>query len=190
MGQRGEGAALPGTINIGVWGKDTMATLLKDRTDVQRAARDLIYRGCLLLDEERFTDFLSLCDTDFRYYIKAYSIEIRRDMTWLEKSHQEFASMIEMLPRHNTDHGRLTRHATVYTVEEEGRGMARAVTSFVCYRTMVDGINSHLDAGETQLFAVGKYFDRIRIDGAEPKLVERVARLETLRLDKGSHYPV
>ena len=167
-----------------------MATLLKDRSDVQQAARDLIYRGCICLDEERFMDFLALCDTDFRYFIKAYSLEIRRDMTWLEKTHKEFASMIEMLPRHNTDHGRLTRHASVYTVEEDGRDMVRAITSFVCYRTMIDGINSHFDAGETQLFVVGKYFDRIRTGGPEPKLVERVVRLETLRLDKGSHYPV
>ena len=167
-----------------------MATILRERTEIQHAARDLIYRGILCLDEERFMDFLSLCDTDFRYFIKAYSIEIRRDMTWLEKTHKEFASMIEMLPRHNTAHGRLTRHATVYTVEEDGRDMVRAVTSFTCFKTMVDGINSHMDAGETQLFAVGKYFDRIRVSGGEPKLVERVARLETLRLDKGSHYPV
>lgn len=167
-----------------------MATLVKDRSEVFQSARELIYRSCLLLDEERFLDFLSLCDTDFRYYIKAFSIEIRRDMTWLEKDYEEFKTLIEMLPRHNTDHGKLTRHATVYTLEEDGRDMLRAVTSLACFKTMVDGINSHLDSGETQLFLVGKYHDRIRVSGATPKLVERVVRLETLRLDKGSHYPV
>lgn len=167
-----------------------MATLVRDRNEVQQSVRDLIYRGCLLLDDERFMEFLKLCDADFRYFIKTFSIEINREMIWLEKDHKEFASMIEMLPRHNTDHGRLTRHATVYTVEEDGRDMVRAMTSFVCFRTMVDGINSHLDAGETQLFVVGKYFDRIRVGGAEPRFVERVAWLETRRLDKGSHYPL
>ena len=167
-----------------------MATIVRERADIQQAARDLIYRGIICLDEERFMDFLSLCDTDFRYFIKTFSIEIRRDMTWLEKTHKEFAAMIEMLPRHNTDHGRLTRHASVYTVEDDGRDMVRAVTSFACYRTMIDGINSHFDAGESQLFVIGKYHDRIRVSGGEPKLVERVVRLETQRLDKGSHYPV
>ena len=29
-------------------------------------------------------------------------------------------ALIEMLPKHNTDHGRLTRHVTVYTVEADG----------------------------------------------------------------------
>lgn len=167
-----------------------MATLVKDRSATIEAVRDLIYRGSMLLDDERFLDFLKLCDNDFQYYVKTFSLEINRDMIWLGKSYEEYKLMIEMLPRHNTDHGRLTRHTSVYTVEEDGRDMVRAVSSFACYRTMVDGINSHIDAGETQLFVVGKYHDRIRVSGSEPRFVERVARLETRRLDKGSHYPI
>lgn len=167
-----------------------MATLVKDRGALKEAVRDLIYRGSLLLDDERFLDFLKLCDSDFRYFVKTFGLEINREMIWLEKDYEEYKLMIEMLPRHNTDHGRLTRHTSVYTVEEDGRDMVRATSSFACFRTMVDGINSHIDAGETQLFVIGKYYDRIRVSGSEPRFVERVAYLETRRLDKGSHYPV
>jgi methanesulfonate monooxygenase small subunit len=166
-----------------------MATLVKSRAEAAQAVRDLIYRAGLLLDEERFRDWLKLCSADFTYSIKVYSPEISRDMTWFERDVPGMEATIELMPKHNTDHGRLTRHATVYTVDLDG-DTARAVTSFVCYRTMLDGINSHMDSGETQLFAVGKYYDRISLSGGEPKFVERVVRLETRRMDKGSHYPV
>jgi methanesulfonate monooxygenase small subunit len=80
---------------------------------------------------------------------------------------------------------------TVYEVEiDEAKGEARATTSFACYRTMLDGINSHLDAGDTQLFVIGKYYDRLRLGKDAPVFVERTVFLDTRRLDKGSHYPV
>lgn len=167
-----------------------MATLVRSRAEAVQAVRDLIYRAGLLLDDERFKEWLALCAPDFVYRIKVYSPEISRDMTWFERDVPGMEGTIEIMPRHNTDHGRLTRHATVYAVDLEGDDTARAITSFVCYRTMLDGINSHLDSGETQLFAVGKYYDRISLAGAEPKFLERVVRLETRRMDKGSHYPV
>jgi|SRR5579863_811039 len=158
---------------------------------VRASVRDTIYRACLMLDDERFGDWLSLCDPGFRYRIKTYSPEIRKEMTWLEHDLAGLKTMIEMLPKHNTDHGRLTRHATVYAVELDGNGVeATATTSFACYRTMLDGINSHLDAGDSQLFVIGKYFDRLRLGENGPRFVERMVFLDTRRLDKGSHYPV
>jgi methanesulfonate monooxygenase small subunit len=156
---------------------------------VKAAVRDLIYRTCLCLDAEDFAGWLQLCAPDFNYRIRTYSPEIRKEMTWYEQDAAGLAQMIEMLPRHNTDHGRLTRHATVYSVEIEG-GEAKAVTSFACYRTMLDGINSHLDAGNSELFVIGKYYDRFRLGKGGPEFVERTVYLDTRRLDKGSHYPV
>ena len=100
--------------------------------------------------------------------------------------------MIEMLPPPAHGPWPAVSVTTTSTRSREAarQTMARAVTSFACFKTMVDGINSHMDAGETQLFCVGKYFDRVRVGRSKPKLVERVVRMETLRLDKGSHYPV
>jgi methanesulfonate monooxygenase small subunit len=161
----------------------------------QGAARasvcDLIYRACLLLDDEKFLDWLQLCASEFKYSIKAFSPEIGKEMIWFERDNAGLKATIEMLPRHNTDHGRLTRHATVYAVDiDTAAKTASAVTSFACYRTMLDGINSHLDAGETQLFLIGKYYDRISLAGGQPRFLDRVVYLDTRRLDKGSHYPI
>jgi methanesulfonate monooxygenase small subunit len=55
---------------------------------------------------------------------------------------------------------------------------------------MLDGINSHLDAGDSQLFVIGKYYDRFRLGKGAPVFIERTVFLDTRRLDKGSHYPV
>ena len=157
----------------------------------REAIRETIYRACLFLDDGRFSDWLDLCAPEFRYRITAYSPEIRKDMTWYEQDIDGLKTMIEMLPRHNTDHGRLMRHATVYTIEiDPAKDEATATTAFSCYRTSLDGINSHMDAGESQLFVIGKYHDRLRLDSAGPRFVERRVVLETRRLDKGSHYPV
>jgi methanesulfonate monooxygenase subunit beta len=157
----------------------------------EAAVRNAIYRACILLDDEKFKDWLTLCAPDFSYRIKTYSPEIRKEMTWLEHDLPGLAKMIEMLPLHNSDHGRLTRHATVYEVTLDPNGAeGSATTSFACYRTMLDGISSHLDAGETQLFLIGKYYDRFRIGKEGALFTERTVYLDTRRLDKGSHYPI
>ena len=160
-------------------------------TKIAEAVKDTIYRSCLLLDDEKWDGFLSLCDESFKYAIKAYSPEISRDMTYLSGNREELATMCGMLPKHNTDHSPLKRHATVYTVDVEKDGEdATAVTSLVVYQNMFDGINSHIDAGENRLFLIGKYIDKFKIDGETARFVEREVRLDTRRLDKGSHFIV
>jgi methanesulfonate monooxygenase subunit beta len=158
---------------------------------VQRSVEELIYQACLLLDEGKFAEWLGLCASGFRYRITTYSPEIRKEMTWYEQDLPGLQGMVEMLPKHNTDHGRLTRHATVYKVDvDPSRNEARATTSFACYRTMLDGINSHIDAGETQLFLIGRYYDRLHNGSDGLRFLERNVFLDTRRLDKGSHYPI
>jgi len=130
---------------------------------VERAIADVIYRACLLLDDQKFTEWLELCAPEFSYRITTYSPEIRRQMTWYEQDVAGLKGMIEMLPKHNTDHGRLTRHVTVYTV---------------------------IDSGETQLFLIGRYHDRFTLGEQGPRFLERNVMLDTRRLDKGSHYPI
>ena len=153
------------------------------------AVKDTIYRSCLLLDDGKWADFLELCDEGFAYAIKAYSPEIRYDMTYFAGSRNDLKVMTELLPRHNSDHSPLKRHASVYTVDVDDSGTsATAVTSLLVYQNLLDGINSHIDAGESRLFMVGKYIDKLRIDGGQARLVEREVRLDTRRLDKGTHF--
>lgn len=155
------------------------------------AVKDTIYRSCLLLDSEKWDDWLALCDDDFHYAIKAFSPEINYDMTYFQGSRADLKNMCEMLPKHNTDHSPLTRHSTVYSVDvEDGGKKATAVTSLVVYQNMLDGVNSHLDSGENHLFLIGKYFDTFKIEDGKAKFVGREVRLDTRRLDKGSHWPI
>jgi methanesulfonate monooxygenase small subunit len=123
------------------------------------------------------------------YCIKAYSVEIRKDMEYLSHNKKELGSLTEMLPKLNSDHSPLRRHASVYTVDVSDDGKtATSVTSLAVYLNMHDGINSHIDSGETRLFLVGKYLDKFKISGEDAILTEREVRLDTRRLDKGTHH--
>lgn len=160
-------------------------------TEITNAVKDAIYKACLLLDDQKWGDWLELCDEDFQYAIKAFSPEIHYDMTYYSANREHLASMLDMLPKHNSDHSPFKRHATVYTVDvHDGGATATAVTSVVVYQNMLDGVNAHIDAGETRLFVAGKYIDTFRIDDGEAKFVDREVRLETRRLDKGTHWPI
>jgi len=156
---------------------------------VTAAVTDVVYRSCLYLDDGNYEEFLKLCDDSMLYCIKAYSVEIRKDMEYLSHNKKELGSLTEMLPKLNSDHSPLRRHASVYTVDisEDGK-TATAVTSLSVYLNMHDGINSHIDSGETRLFLVGKYLDKFKISGEDAILVEREVRLDTRRLDKGTHH--
>ena len=67
---------------------------------------------------------------------------------------------------------------------------ADAISSFVIHQNMLDGINSHLDSGESRLFLVGKYHDKLKISDGKATFLKRDVRLDNRRLDKGSHYPI
>jgi methanesulfonate monooxygenase small subunit len=159
--------------------------------DLANVVRDTIYRATLLLDDQRWNEWLDLCDDSFHYAIKSFSPEINRDMTYLQGSRKELATMVKLLPKHNTDHSPLTRHTTVYTVDvADDAESASAISSFVVYQHMLDGVNSHIDAGESRLFLVGRYIDTFKIADGKARFIKRVVRLENRRLDKGSHWPI
>ena len=160
-------------------------------TDPAETVKDAIYRTCLLLDDEKWAEWLELCDDDFTYAIKAFSPEINYDMTYYSGNRDDLATMTRLLPKHNSDHSPLKRHVTVYVVDvDEKAKTATAVTSLVVYQNMLDGINSHIDSGESRLFLVGRYLDKFRFNGGTAKFVEREVRLDTRRLDKGTHWPI
>lgn len=160
-------------------------------TDARSLVRDTIYEATMALDDQQWEQWLDLCDDDFHYAVKAFSPEINVDMTYLQGSRKDMATMVRMLPKHNTDHSPLRRHTSVYKVEVSPDGKtANAVSSFVIYQNMLDGINSHIDAGESRLFLVGKYHDTLKLENGKAKFVKREVRLDNRRLDKGSHWPL
>ena len=150
-----------------------------DRTAIE----ELVYTSCMLLDEHKYNDYLALCDEGFRYTITAHSPEIRRDMVWLDHDRAGMQTLLTQLPRHNSDHSPLTRHATVYSVKvDEAAKAADVITSLQVYKTDLDG-------GATKLFAVGKYIDRVTLANGAPKLAQRTVKLDTRMLDIGYHIP-
>src|SRR5919204_1496162 len=151
------------------------------KTEQRLAIEELIYRSCLALDARDFKTFLDLCAPEFRYSITTHSPEIKRDMVWLDHDRKGTETLFTNLPRHNSDHSPLTRHATVYTVEVKGAA-AEVVSALQVFRTQLDG-------GATELFAVGRFHDKVKLDGGTPKLARRLVRLDTRQLGFGYHIP-
>ena len=150
-----------------------------------------IYKASLYLDEFKWDEWLELCDKDFYYSIQAFSPEIDKNMIYLDGTYDQMKSMTEMLPKHNTDRSPLSRHTVVYTIDvDHEKGTADSVSSLAVYQTQLDGINSHVLAGESNLFMVGKYRDKFILNNGKPKFIERITQLDTRRLDKGSHWPI
>lgn len=149
----------------------------------KNAATDLVYHSCLLLDEMKFDEFLGLCADDFHYTITAYSPETRTEMTWMDETKVSMKRMLDVLPRHNSDHSSLSRHATVYKIDyDANKKQASAVSALQVFKTSLDG-------GATQLFAVAKLYDTISLNGGGARLLSRNVRLGTRMLGIGSHIP-
>ena len=158
--------------------------------DVPELVRDTVYRSCILLDDEKWEDWLDLCDDSFEYEIGAWSPEIRKDMLYFSGDRNHLAQMTGMLDKHNTDHSPLRRFATVYTIDQNDDGTVDAVSTLAVYQNLLDGENSHIDAGESHLFLVGRYYDRFKIVDNKAVFLSRKVALDTRRLDKGSHWPI
>lgn len=153
--------------------------------------RDTIYQATMLLDNQKWDDWLALCDDDFQYSITSFSPEINYDMTYLSASKRDLIHLIDLLPKHNTDHSPLHRHTSVYSISpsEDGK-TATAISSVLIYQNMLDGTNSHIDAGESRLFVIGRYLDTLKMEDGKGLFLKRELRLDNRRLDKGSHWPL
>lgn len=162
-----------------------MATTTADsKAAVDAHVRDLLARICLMLDDNKFVEWLDLCTPDFQYTISAWSPEIRRDMVWLDHDAEGLRGLMQMLPKHNSDQTPLTRHLSLYTVDVDATGReAQAVSSVVIFATALDG-------GASELWAVGRYHDTIALEGDAPRLRRRVVKLQTRSLGIGKHWPV
>ena len=147
------------------------------------AIQELVYRSCLALDASDYKGYLGLCHESFRYTVTAHSPEIRKDMVWLDHDKAEMQTLFNNLPRHNSDHSPLARHAIVYTVEPVAEGKSAAVVSALqVYKTTLDG-------GATELFAIGRYLDTVSLEGDVPRLLKRIVLLTTRQFGFGYHVP-
>ena len=70
--------------------------------DAAALVRDTIYRSTILLDQQNWDEWLAQCDDKFQYAIRAWSPEINKDVTYLALDRNGFATMIKLLPKHNT----------------------------------------------------------------------------------------
>lgn len=157
--------------------------MAKKVANPEKAATELIYRSCLLLDEKKFSEFLDLCADNFHYTITAYSPETRTEMTWMDENKTSMRRILDVLPRHNSDHSPLSRHVTVYKVDyDKSKQQASAVSALQVFKTGLDG-------GETRLFAVAKLYDTINLNGVGARFLSRNVRLDTRMLGIGTHIP-
>ncbi|MDB5808722.1 MAG: msmB [Betaproteobacteria bacterium] len=147
------------------------------------AIEEVVYRSCLALDEKDFKGYLALCASEFHYTITAHSPEIRKDMVWLDHDKAGMQMLFTNLPRHNSDHSPVTRHATVYTVDmDEASQQATVVSALQVFKTTLDG-------GATELFAVGRYIDTVKTGDGPPLLLKRIVKLDTRQFGFGYHIP-
>lgn len=156
-----------------------------------RTLETFVYRTCMYMNNEDWSKYLSLCDSDhFRYRVVNYSPEIRREQCWADRSYSDMATAFSLMSKHNTDHSKLVRHATVRQVTaDHGTKRYETESTLVIYKTLLDGTNAHLDSGKTQLYAVGEYSDVIAFDDDNMRLVSRTVNLHTRQLDIGTHKP-
>ena len=121
--------------------------------------------------------------TSFRYTITAHSPEIRKDMIWLDHDKPGMQLLFNNLPRHNSDHSPLTRHATVYTVELASDGKRpRSCPRCRCSRprsTAARRSSSRSGATSTPSASTAR----------RPSSLKRVVRLETRQFGFGYHIP-
>jgi methanesulfonate monooxygenase small subunit len=159
--------------------------------DLEKQVERVIYKPAIALDSQNWDAWFELCEDSFDYSITSFSPEINKEMIYFSGDKKELKGLMDMLPKHNTDHSPLRRHTSVYTIDISDDGQtAEAVSSVVVYQNMLDGQNSHLDSGESRLFVVGKYHDEFVINDGVVKFAHRETKLDNRRLDKGSHWPI
>jgi methanesulfonate monooxygenase small subunit len=148
----------------------------------REAVRELVCRSCLLMDEERYAEYLGLCTEDYRYRVTAFSPELRKEMVWLDLNRGDMKNMFDMLPEHVKPEGTLARHVNVCSIQPNGGDDLDVVSTVTVYFTDL--------RGATRVFAIGRFKDSIDASGEEPRLRAREVRLETRALGAGAQIPL
>ena len=151
--------------------------------ETEHVIRELIAKSCMSLERSDYKGYLDLSGQIFRYRITASIPEIRKDMTWLDKNKRGMKDLFDLLPKQNMDRTPLTRHFSIFMVEQQAADTWKVTSSLQIFRTESQG-------GTTSLVAVGKYIDEISLqENGRFALVDREVRLDTRMLGKGYHVP-
>lgn len=144
-------------------------------------AMTFISRSCVLLDEERFDDYLSLYAEAGQYSITTYSPDLRKNLTYLALDCTGLTTLFRNLSRHVRMPGRLMRHPSGFLVESKDDEVF-VTTSLLVIHTDLDG-TSHV-------FAAGRYHDSLILREGKPAIKSREVRLDTRQFGPGSHVPL
>ena len=156
----------------------------------QQQARDLVSETTLQLNAGNWAGFLELCDASaFVYSIINYSPEIKKVQCWMKQDFPGLSALLNMLPKHNSDRGQLTRHAMPVRVTGNAtHDRFEVISHVVVYRTEWDAEDAHLQSGATSLYVVGRYIDQVALTANGARLCARVMDLETRQVGIGSHH--
>jgi 3-phenylpropionate/cinnamic acid dioxygenase small subunit len=143
--------------------------------------RALIQRTAILLDNEKFDEWVGLFDADGTYELSAYSTEIRRWMTWQLSDRETLDKMLKDVDEHVRDPARRRHVVGLPLIQIDGE-RATATSHFSLFRTLPDG--------QSSLYMVGCYEDRlVKRDGAWRYAAHKVI-VDTRMLDSFTHTPV
>ncbi len=149
--------------------------------ETRETLRALIHKSGLCLDEGRFGEFVALFADDGSYRMTAKTPELGTVQTWLAFDREEMAQHFAAIPEHHWPLGEMTRIVSVDAIAFDGGG-ASTVATFCILRND--------DEGRTTCYAVGRYRDRWRMDGADWRIVERVVDLRTRLLPAPAPIPL
>ena len=139
--------------------------------DHREAIRTLINRSGRFLDDHAYSDYIALYANDGTYTLEADSQEIGQRMTWLSMPRDELSALLEESPQHVHDLAARTHLINVEEINIANK-TAEAISGFVVYRTDQDG--------RTEVYAVGKYYDRLAINGSVSwQITERRTHVKT-----------
>lgn len=150
-------------------------------SDAREAIRDLVQRAAVALDEERIDAWLDCFEPGGTYELRAYSPEIRRWTIWWQADRETLTQLLADIDQHVRDTARRRHLVSVTAIEADGRA-ARVRSNFAIYRTTPEG--------QSSLYMVGEYEDRLACQGDTWRFVEHRATVDTRMLDAFTHVPI
>lgn len=134
----------------------------------------------MLLDDEKFNDWLVLCQADgFRYVITAYSPEIRSEMVWLDHDATGLKALFDGLPQHIRVGGSFRRHLGAVISLGVNGDASDFRSSVAVYHTS--------ERGESKLYALATYYDSLVRVKDETRLARRKVHMDTRLVEFGPH---
>jgi salicylate 5-hydroxylase small subunit len=151
-----------------------------DLMDIE-AARELIQRTAMLLDDEKLDAWVELFDAQGTYQLSAYSTEIRRWMTWQLSDRETLQKMLKEVDEHVRDPAR-RRHVVGFPIVELDGDRGHVTSHFSLYRTTPEG--------QSSLYMVGRYDDHIVKRSGSWLYAAHKVIVDTRMLDTFTHIPV